>query len=98
MFDRYTNALQAFQLEGNQCQPQALMESRVWLPSLGLGVGLWQGEYRELNRLWLRWYDANGNWTPLEVEQERQRTEHERQWAERLAERLRQTGIDPDEV
>jgi len=98
VFDRYTNALQAFQLEGNHYQPQALIESRVWLPSLGLGVGLWQGEYRELNRLWLRWYDANGNWIPLKAELERQRTEQERQRAERLAERLRQAGIDPADV
>jgi hypothetical protein len=98
VFDRYTNELQAFQLVGNQYQPQSLVESRVWLPNLGLGLGLWQGEYRGLNRLWLRWYDANGNWVPLEAERERQRAEWERDRAERLAERLRLAGIDPEEV
>jgi Uma2 family endonuclease len=105
VFDRYTDELQVFQLVGDQYQPQTLVESRIWLPRLGLGLGLWQGKYRGLNRLWLRWYDANGNWIPLEAElerqraeQERQRAEQERQRAERLAERLRQAGIDPEEV
>jgi Uma2 family endonuclease len=119
VFDRYTDELQVFQLAGNQYQPQALVNSRIWLPCLGLGLGLWQGEYRNLNRLWLRWYDANGNWIPLEAEQERQRAEQERQRAEqerdraeqeyqraeqerdraeRLAARLRQAGIDPEDV
>jgi hypothetical protein len=98
VFDRYTDELQAFQLEGNQYQPQALIECMVWLPSLELGLRLWQGEYRELNRLWLRWYLANGNWIPLEAEQEYQRAEQERQRVERLEERLRQAEVDPEEI
>ncbi|MBD1928495.1 hypothetical protein H6F74_19910 [Trichocoleus sp. FACHB-90] len=43
-------------------------------------------------REWLYWYDQNGNrLIPPEeiIRQERQR-------AERLAERLRQMGVDPD--
>lgn len=61
VFDRYTDELQAFQLGGSQYQPQDLVESRIWLPSLELGLGLWQGEYQGLNRRCLRWYDANGD-------------------------------------
>jgi hypothetical protein len=98
VFDRYTNELQVFQLEADQYQPQPLVESRIWLPRLGLGLGLWQGEYRDLNRLWLRWYKGNGQWVPLEGERERQRAEQEHQRAKRLAERLRQAGIDPESV
>lgn len=98
VFDRYTDELQAFQLQGNQYQPQALVEPRIWLPSLELGLGLWQGEYHGLNRRWLRWYDANGDWISLEAERERDRAEQEFRRAERLAERLRQAGIDPEEV
>lgn len=111
VFDRYTDELQAFQLEGDRYQPQAIFDTRIWFAGLELGLGLWQGEYRGLNRQWLRWYDTHGNWIPLEAEQERQRAEQERQRAEqerqraeqerlraeRLAERLRQAGIDPDE-
>jgi Uma2 family endonuclease len=96
VFDRYTNELQVFQLEGNQYQPQALVGSRIWLSGLELGLGLWQGEYHGLNRQWLRWYRADGNWIRLEAEQERQRAEQAQQRANRLAERLRQAGIDPD--
>ncbi len=33
-------------------------QSRVWIPTLELGLGLWLGEYRGKNRQWLRWYDA----------------------------------------
>lgn len=33
-----------------------LTDSRVWIPTLELGLGLWQGEYRGKNRQWLRWY------------------------------------------
>ena len=73
-------------------------------------MGLWQGEFQGIERLWLRWYDAQGNWIPTEAEQERQRAEQARQRAEQaesraeeaearlesLLERLRDSGIDPD--
>jgi Uma2 family endonuclease len=111
-FDRYTDELRVFRLEGGHYRQQALAEPKIWLPELSLGVGLWQGEYRGLERLWLRWYDGDGHWLPLEAELERQRAEQERlraeaerqradaerQRAERLAERLRQAGIDPNEL
>ena len=73
-------------------------ESRVWIPTLELGLGLWQGEYRGKNRQWLRWYDAIGNWIPTEAEKERQEKELAQARAERLAERLRQAGIDPEQI
>jgi translation initiation factor IF-2 len=73
------------------------------MPKLDLGLGLWQGEFQGIERLWLRWYDAEGNWVPTEAEQERQRAEQERQRAEQaesrlesLMQRLRDSGIDPD--
>ncbi len=52
-----------------------------------------------IERQWLRWYDANGNWIPIpeeQTEQERQRAEQERQRVERLAEQLRALGVEPD--
>lgn len=55
------------------------------------------------DRIWLRWYDANGNWvlTPEQrekqrAEQESQRLERERRRVERLAEQLRLLGVEPD--
>jgi Uma2 family endonuclease len=92
VFDRYTDKLQVFQLEGNHYKELDLQEPRIWIPELALGLGLWQGEYRAINRLWLRWYDAEGNWIATEAE----RADREQRRAERLAERLRAAGIDPD--
>jgi Uma2 family endonuclease len=65
-----------------------------WIPELRLGIGKEEGTYRAWTREWLYWYDQNGNrLVPPEeiIQQERQR-------AERLAERLRQMGIDPDTI
>jgi len=96
VFDRYTDQLRVFQLKGSQYIELVLPEPKVWIPELELGLGLWQGEYRSINRLWLRWYDAQGNWVLTEAEQERQRAEQERRKTEELIAKLRERGIDPD--
>jgi hypothetical protein len=64
------------------------------MSSLEIGLGLWQGTYRGLERSWLRWYDASGNWirTPEERADQQQRR------AEQLAARLRELGVDPETV
>jgi hypothetical protein len=98
VFDRYTDTLKAFILQADRYDEQTLIDSRLWMPTLELGLGLWQGTYEEISRLWLRWYDVEGNWVPTEAERERQRADRERQRAERLAERLRAMGINPDEI
>ncbi len=112
VFSRYTNQLRAFKQEGAHYQELELQEPRVWMPELELGLGLWQGEYQGIERLWLRWYDAQGNWILTQTEQERQRAEQERQRAEQaesraqeaetrlesLRQKLRESGIDPDEL
>lgn len=48
------------------------------------------------DRIWLRWYDAAGNWILTPEERERQRLERERRRVERLAEQLRSLGVEPD--
>ncbi|MEH2297526.1 Uma2 family endonuclease [Nostoc sp.] len=91
VFDRYTDKLQAFQLVADRYSELDLSTPRVWMPGLEMGLGLWQGSYQGIERLWLRWYDASGNWlsTPLERESER---------ANRLAVQLRELGVNPDEL
>jgi Uma2 family endonuclease len=105
VFSRYTNQLRAFKLDGAHYQELELHQSQVWMPELELGLRLWQGEFQGIERLWLRWYDAQGNWIPTEAEQERQRAEQAESRAEEaearlesLLERLRDSGIDPDTV
>ncbi|NER99679.1 MAG: Uma2 family endonuclease, partial [Symploca sp. SIO1B1] len=56
IFDRLTNELQAFQLDGIHYRKLELTQKRIWLPDLQLGLGLWQGKYEERERKWLRWY------------------------------------------
>ena len=68
VFSRYTNQLRAFVNTGGEYQELDLKQSRVWMPQLQIGLGLWLGEYAGINRLWLRWYDALGNWIPTEAE------------------------------
>ena len=71
VFDRYTDNLRVFQNIAGRYQELSITDSRIWLPELELGIGLWQGTYQAITRLWLRWYDATGNWIATPVEQER---------------------------
>lgn len=106
VFSRYTNRVRALKLDGARYEELELSDSRLWMPEIDLGLGLWQGEYLGVTRLWLRWYDSEGNWisTPEErAEHEQHRANQEQQRAElaetrleSLMQRLRESGIDPD--
>ena len=90
IYDRYLNHLRIFRLQGSRYQELNLPDQRWWIGELQLGLGLWQGDYEGTTGLWLRWYDAAGNWVPTpfeQAEQERSRAEQERSRAEQ--ERLR---------
>ncbi len=103
VFSRYSNRLRVFELEGGHYLELELSDSRVWMSDLNLGLGLWQGEFLGIDRLWLRWYDIEGNWILTPEEQERLRAEVAESRAEEaeakfesLMQRLRESGIDPD--
>jgi Uma2 family endonuclease len=66
VFSQKTKKLWFFKLENGQYKRQEIDENnpRLWMPELGLGLGLWAGKYRSINIVWLRWYDLNGNWIP----------------------------------
>jgi hypothetical protein len=99
-----------FALNGDRYDAVELRNSEFWIPRLQLGLGLWQGTYQGIHRLWSRWYYANGDWvqTPVEqgqqqvdqeyqrAEQERQRADQEQQRVERLIAKLKSLGIEPD--
>jgi Uma2 family endonuclease len=55
--------------------------------SLGLGLQLWQGNYKGINATWLRWGTLLGELLPTPEEKERQRAEQERQRAEQERQR-----------
>ncbi len=61
---------------------------------LGVELGIWQGRYQNQELPWLRLWDAHGLLLPTSEEQ----METYKRRAEKLAERLRELGIDPDSV
>jgi Uma2 family endonuclease len=61
---------------------------------MGVELGIWQGEQFNQTLPWLRWWDSHGNLLPTAE----QRAEQEKQRADRLAAKLRELGIDPDEI
>jgi DNA anti-recombination protein RmuC len=59
--------------------------AKLWIEELQIGLGLWQGSFTGVERQWLRWYDAQGNWILTSAEREmreRQRVQMEQQRAE----------------
>lgn len=90
VFNRYTNQLRAFTIISGHYQELDLSEPRIWMPNLELGLGLWEGEYQGINRLWLRWYDAQGNWILTDTEVAQQQVEMERQRVEQAGQRAEQ--------
>lgn len=85
---------------------QLISHEPVWMPEIGLGLGRERGTHMGLEREWLYWYDNNGTrlLTPEEVaaaavfkaKQEAAKAEQARDKAERLAQKLKELGIDPD--
>lgn len=107
VYSRYTQKLRYFQLVGARYQEQILQPDnpRIWIEDLGIGLGVWQGEFDDISQLWLRWCDQDGNWFLTDTEKAEQQAEAERsakeeaqQQVERLAERLRELGINPEDV
>jgi hypothetical protein len=85
--------LRVFQLIATKYQAVELSEPKFWFPELKLGLGVWQGEYQGTEGLWLRWYDADGNWAATSeerAEQETQRAEMECLRAEQETQRAEQ--------
>jgi len=87
IFDRYTDQLTAFILQDGRYQPAEISDSKVWLPSLNCGLGLWYGTFEGITRLWLRWYDTDG-WIPTGVE----RAQRTAETAQRTAEAAQRTA------
>ena len=122
VFSRYTDQLQAFRLTGGRYEAVEVSQTGLLIPELELTLGLWQGSYQNIERLWLRWLTAAGDLilTPGEqamlAQQEANAAEQKASAAEqkasaaeqkasaaeqkaaRLAARLRELGIDPEEV
>jgi Uma2 family endonuclease len=102
-------AVEVYQLVGDRYQPCALNERGHYpIPSLGVELGIWQGQYMHQDLPWLRWWDSDGSLllhgderaaqANQRTEQANQRAEQAHQRAEQLAAKLRALGINPDEL
>lgn len=90
-------ALRVFGLREGKYMPLA----EPWLEQVGLGLTLWDGVFEDVSGTWLRWCDRDGVVLPTGSElaaRERLRAEQLEAKAEKLAARLRELGIDPDEI
>ncbi len=88
IFSRYTDQMRVFTLQSDRYVEKDLTELKVWMTEIELGIGLWKGEYKGVQRLWLRFYDHNENWILTDAEQSEQRAKY-------LEQRLRELGIEP---
>ena len=71
------------------------MSEPFWLQTVKLGLTLWNGEFEGQESTWLRWCDdREGRVIPTGAE----RADEAELKAQRLAERLRAMGVDPNEI
>jgi Uma2 family endonuclease len=69
-----------------------------WMAEVGLGLGRYQTVFGNVPQEQLAWFEENGDRYLNEAEVERQQREVARQQRDRLAERLRELGEDPDQL
>jgi Uma2 family endonuclease len=78
------------------------------IPTIGVELGIWQGKVDNQTLPWLRWWDSNGDLLLTgeeRAELEKQRADVEKQRADsletlrdRLAAKLRELGVDPQDI
>ncbi len=110
IFEPNEGWLELYKLDaaGRYQQRQPDESDRYWIEEIGLFLGVWQGTKTNRTSYWLRWWDSTGQMLLWGIElveqerqmkeQERQMKEQERQMKERLAAKLRELGVNPDEV
>lgn len=59
------------------------------IPELGVGLGVWQGEYLSMEVPWLRWYDDRGRLLPTNEEQISQERQDKQQALRQVKEERR---------
>ncbi|MBD2255094.1 Uma2 family endonuclease [Nostoc parmelioides FACHB-3921] len=86
-------SVEVYTLATGKYQPIAANERGHYLINpLGVELGIWQGQYQNMELPWLRWWDLQGNLLLTGEE----RAEQERQRNERLIAQLRSLGVEPD--
>ncbi|MGB3757102.1 MAG: Uma2 family endonuclease [Rivularia sp. (in: cyanobacteria)] len=89
--------LRVYQLVGRRYQET----NETWLEQIELGLTLWEGEFEGRQDTWLRWCYQDGTVLPTgdeRAEDEKQQKEQALSRAELLAEKLREMGVNPDDL
>lgn len=91
-----------FSLQGSEYHPLEKDENQRYISEqLGLALVQWQGSYKGVKTVWLRWETLEGELLPTEREL-REQAEKEAQQAqqknEKLTAKLRELGIDPETI
>lgn len=95
---RKKERLEVYRLTAGEYQRQ--LGNPVWMPELELGIGSDRASYQGITREWLYWFDRQGQ-RFLTLEERLQIAEQEaiaeRLRAERLAQQLKNLGIEPQD-
>lgn len=98
-YDPFSGELAGFGRNGSEYNPREPDERGRQISNVaGLALARWEGEYMDLTAGWLRWETLDGKLLPTKDEvaqQAQQLAEQERARAERLADKLRELGVDP---
>lgn len=80
VYNRHTQQLRYFKLDGGQYQEQSLNSENpiAWLADLDIGLGIWEGVFEDIPGYWLRWCDRTGQWLLTDTEQAEQQAAQER--------------------
>ncbi len=93
-YDPDHDELKGFRLVGDRYVPiEPNEQGWLWSEQLGAYVAVWEGIFQRRHRRWVRFYREDGSLVLTSAEV----AERERQRAERLAQRLRELGVEPDE-
>jgi Uma2 family endonuclease len=100
VYDKRTQQLRYFRLVSGEYREQAMAATnpRLWIPELAIGLGLWEGEFEDMPKTWLRWCDANGVFSPTDTEAERLAKEVAQQQMQQTAANLLGMGMTVAQV
>jgi Uma2 family endonuclease len=100
IFQPKTGELEIYRLNQGRYEQQKPNENnRYWIAEINLFLGVWQGKKAEVTAYWLRWWDKSGNlllWGSERVAQTEYQLEQERMLRQKLAEKLRELGVEPE--